>query len=394
MILRFLNLMILLIFIVVVSFANASKSIKIQNHVRIGYDDNLSNSVDSNNQIDSLYVSDIINITSKFIPSPSSTFLFFYQPEFTYRFDADDKNLYLQDMYINYVKALSSVSQLQVTDRFRISEPDINQIEGKSFTENNINISYQKNVSRNVGINLLAGYTSRKNEDNFNSWNATRDFERIRISYLISRMLDQKDKAISVGLNFNDHEIKHDGGSLISTTLFGGYDYPVNKKIMTSTQLGYTFGKIEGGSGSSYQDDRETTSPFFEAGLNYKFSKFTDINTSYSYSLRYTTLSTYNAEVRSDWLFAIRHKFTSRISSALSYSLVDSNYESDFLRNFNPSGAKLNDKNSIINFRTQYKINNNHSLEVGLQLRERNGWNPAAQDYTRNKLYIGWKLNI
>jgi len=295
-------------------------------------------------------------------------------------------------MYVNYIKALTPVSQLQITDRFRVSEPDINQVDGKSYAENNLNVSFQKNVSRTIGINLLAGYTTRVNEDNQNTWNQTRDFERLRLSYLISKNLDRKDTTISGGINYNDHTIKHDGGSIVSSTLFGGYDYPVNKRLMTSTQLGYTIADISSASAFGSQETRESTSPFFEFGMNYKVSKYTSVNTSYSYSLRYTTLAAYNAELRSDWLFAIRHEFTPKINMAISYSLVDAEYESEFLRSVNAVGSVLNDQTSIINIRGEYKVNNNHSVECGLQLRERDDFNSVLQE--RNKVYLGWKLTI
>ena len=392
MILKLLNLIVITLFFTYCSFGNASRSFKFQNHIRIGYDDNLSNTPIASDKIDSIYVSDIFNLTAKFIPTTSSTFLVFYQPEFTYRFDADDQLLYLQDMYVNYIKALTPVSQLQITDRFRISEPDINQVDGKSYAENNLNVSFQKNVSRTIGINLLAGYTTRVNEDNQNTWNQTRDFERLRLSYLISKNLDRKDTTISGGINYNDHTIKHDGGSIVSSTLFGGYDYPVNKRLMTSTQLGYTIADISSASAFGSQETRESTSPFFEFGMNYKVSKYTSVNTSYSYSLRYTTLAAYNAELRSDWLFAIRHEFTPKINMAISYSLVDAEYESEFLRSVNAVGSVLNDQTSILNIRGEYKVNNNHSVECGLQLRERDDFNSVLQE--RNKVYLGWKLTI
>ena len=109
---------------------------------------------------------------------------------------------------------------------------------------------------------------------------------------------------------------------------------------------------------------------------------------------RYTTLSLYNAELRSDWLFAIRHNFTPKINTAISYSLVNAEYESDFLRSYNPSTSVFDDINSVVNIRTQYKLNTNHSLECGVQLRERNDGSPLGQDYKRNKFYFGWKLTI
>ena len=86
----------------------------------------------------------------------------------------------------------------------------------------------------------------------------------MRLSYLISKNLDRKDTTISGGINYNDHTIKHDGGSIVSSTLFGGYDYPVNKRLMTSTQLGYTIADIESASAFGFQETRESTSPFFE----------------------------------------------------------------------------------------------------------------------------------
>ena len=392
MILKFLNLIVVILLFTCFSFGSASRSFKFQNHIRVGHDDNLNNSAVASDKIDSIYISDIFNLTAKFIPTSSSTFLIFYQPELTYRFDADDQLLYLQDMYVNYIRALTPVSQLQMTDRFRISEPDLNQIDGKSYSENQLNVSYQKNVSRTVGINLLAGYTTRINEDNQNIWNQTRDFERLRLSYLISKNLDRKDTTISGGINFNDHVIKHNGGSILSSTLFGGYDYPVNKRLMTSTQLGYTIADIESGLESGTKETRESTSPFFEFGMNYKISKYTNLNSSYSYSLRYTTLTAYNAELRSDWLFAVRHQFTPKINMAISYSLVNATYESEFLRSYSASGSELNDETSILNVRGEYKVNNNHSIECGVQLRERDDFNSVKQE--RNKIYIGWKLTI
>ena len=77
---------------------------------------------------------------------------------------------------------------------------------------------------------------------------------------------------------------------------------------------------------------------------------------------------------------------------AVSYSLVDAEYESEFLRSVNAGGSVLNDQTSVINIRGEYKINNNHSFECGLQLREREGLDSVLQE--RNKVYLGWKLTI
>ena len=399
MILKKKYLILCLILFIINAFSISDKSINIENHIRYGYDDNLSNSPKSqDNAVDSLYLSDIFNITAKIIPSDQSTLLFFYQPELTYRFDADDEFLYLQDMYVNYMRSLTPVSQFQLTDRFRISEPDINQTDGKSFAENDLKASYVKNINASTGINLLFGYTERVNEDNTNRQFETKDFKRTRLSYLLSRSLDQERKTLSGGINFNNHLIQHDGGSIKTSTIFAGYDYALNNRLQTSLQLGYTFGNIDRASGSTttnfVNETSNSESPFFEVGMNYQLSKNTRINSSYSYSLRYTTLSLYNAEIRSDLLFAIKHKFTPKNSLALSISNVDADYKSDFLRLYSGPQTDLQDSNTIINLRGEYIIDRNHSIEYGYQNRERNGWDSESQNYSRNKVYAGWKLNM
>ena len=40
----------------------------------------------------------------------------------------------------------------------------------------------------------------------------------------------------------------------------------------------------------------------------------------------------------------------------------------------------------LLNIRGEYKVNNNHSFECGLQLRERDDFNSVLQE--RNKVYL------
>ena len=394
-----INLIVFLVFLFFNTFSENNRTIRIENHIRYGFDDNLNHTPKSarNQAVASYYLSDIVSITSKIIPSESSTLLLFYQPEFTHRFDADDKFLYLQDLYVNYIHSISPISQFQLTDRFRISEPDVNQTDGKSYAENNLRASYQKNISETTGVNLLFGFTERVNEDNQNRRFGTRDFKRMRLSYLLSREIDAEKKTLSGGINYNDHTIQHDGGSIDTSTIFAGFDYKINPRLLTSTQIGYTFGTINQAEGSDsinyVNKSSKTESPFFELGVNYEVSKNTKINSSYSYSLRYTTLSLYNAELRSDFLIGVQHKFTPKMAISCSISKVITNYESEFLRLYSQQSS-LEDNNTIINIRGEYNINRNHTLEAGYQNRERNGWDSQNQDYSRNRMYVGWQLNI
>ena len=60
--------------------------------------------------------------------SNGSELLLYWQPEMRYRFEADEKTLFLQDLYVNYTKMLSQSSEFQITDRFRYSELDENRL--------------------------------------------------------------------------------------------------------------------------------------------------------------------------------------------------------------------------------------------------------------------------
>ena len=99
----------------------------------------------------------------------------------------------------------------------------------------------------------------------------------------------------------------------------------------------------------------------------------TRLSSSFSHSLRYTTTSLYNAEIRNDWLIALSHDLTAKINLAISYSYIDANYESDFSKRLlSKSEEDKEDESTVLNIRTEYQINRNHFVEVGYQGRSRN----------------------
>ena len=68
-------------------------------------------------------------------------------------------------------------------------------------------------------------------------------------------------------------------------------------------------------------------------------------------------------------------------------------YESNYLRDINsPFGRE--DNSQILNIRAEYKVNKNHFVEMGYQGRSRDTDISNNGDYDRNKLYVGWKLEL
>ena len=116
-----LQLLVALTLVAATSFAAKERVVRFQNHLRVGYDDNIYNSANAQS---SAFVTDIINLSGKFNFSSRTDALLYWQPEFQYRFDADPKFVTYQDLYGRLNHALSQRAFLTISDRFRYQQKD------------------------------------------------------------------------------------------------------------------------------------------------------------------------------------------------------------------------------------------------------------------------------
>lgn len=381
----------------VVSHGHASESqnFTFSNYVRAGYDDNVYQS--GNDELQSGYISDILNLSGKILFSNRSDLLLYWQPEVRYRFETEDKKLILQDFYASYQNALSQSTSLNISDRFRYSELDYNQTTedrnnfseaSTEYGENNLQGALIHQLSDRNNLNVGASVVNRRNDNDSANANRTRDFDRYGFSGLFLRNLDQDKQSVSLGYQHSNHEVDNDGGSMQSDTLFIGYDRVFNPRFISTMQLGYTDAEIEQSESGGSSD---SSNPFLELGLNYDVSERTRLNSSFSHSLRYTTRTAYNAEKRSDLLVSLTHDLTAKINLAVSVSYILSDFDVDFRR---PGGDNnsVEDRSTILNIRSEYRINRNHFVEAGYQGRFRDA--EISADYERNRIYLGWKLQL
>ena len=139
--------------------AATSDSFTFSNYIRFGYDDNIYQ--ETNNEEESSYISDILNLSGKIQFSNRAELLLYWQPEIRYRFEAEEKALFLQDLYAKYINAINQSSKIQITDRYRYSELDANQSgdnASKEYAENDLKGSYNNQLNERNSINLSAGY--------------------------------------------------------------------------------------------------------------------------------------------------------------------------------------------------------------------------------------------
>ena len=169
-------------------YAATSDSFTFSNYIRFGYDDNLYQ--DETNEIESSYISDIFNFTGKMLFSNRSEILLYWQPEFQYRFDAKEKELFLQDLYVSYLNSINQSSEIQITDRYRYSELDTNQSgneASKEYAENVLKGSYRNQLNEKNGIILSAGLTSRRNDNDSSEYNKNDLVITMEIHRIINR---------------------------------------------------------------------------------------------------------------------------------------------------------------------------------------------------------------
>ena len=312
-----------------VAFGQQDRSFMIENHLRIGHDDNVTQSNDSSSEVKTLITVIFLiyqeNINYRAVPIS----LYTGNQELRYYAtnDLEDNALFLQDLYLDYAHELNEKASLVVTDRYRYSDQAVNDSgNNNQFAENVFKASVRYIIDQRNAVNTLISFTDRAYDNDSVASNATRDYEQVTFTPLYSRSLNPSGDSISLGYSITDHTLGHGAGGIDSSTLFVGYDRVFNPQFISSVQLGYTDAQIDQSGTSS-----DSTSPFFELGFNYRLSEKTALNASYGYSLRYTTLSLYNAEQRSDMLISLTHDLTAKIKVAGSLSLVDSSYESDFL---------------------------------------------------------------
>ncbi|MFL2860401.1 MAG: hypothetical protein ACJZ85_02545, partial [Pontiellaceae bacterium] len=144
----------------------SSKSFIYSNYLRFGHDDNLYQKSTDADIVETSYISDLFNLSGNMKFSNGSELLLYWQPEIRYRFDANEKTLFLQDLYANYTKILSQSSEFQITDRYRYSEIDEyqtnNQDRGKEYSENTLKSSFRKKLNNRNDLNFSGGLVNRR----------------------------------------------------------------------------------------------------------------------------------------------------------------------------------------------------------------------------------------
>lgn len=366
--------------------------IRVQNSVRVGYDDNVYSTSDKTG---SGFITDIVNISGKLTFSSRTDMLLYWQPEFRYRFDADPEWISYQDLYARFNHALSQRTFLQISDRFRYQDKEAQAGVGVSasnqnYLENDLMGALDYTINNVSQANLGAGYELRRWDDSNYGSVLGNDYDQLSAHGSYIRQLRPNTTQGILGLNYTDHEYEGDRGGFDSTTVYGGLDQNFNPDLLGNIRLGYTLSNIEDVNGS----ENKSSAPYLQAGLELNPSARTSLTGSLGYSLYQSQNSVYNAQDQFKFGLGARHDLSSKVSlsAALSYTL--SLYDADYSKDTTVVIPDAKDNYVTFSIRGSYQINRNNFVDAGYTYSDRWVDIGSAADWNRNMVDIGWRLRL
>ncbi len=373
------------------SFAAKERVIRFQNHVRLGYDDNIYGSEEEKG---SGFITDIINLSAKVNFSSRTDALLYWQPEFQYRFDADPEMVNYQDLYGRLNHAVSQRAFLTLSDRFRYQqrEGQAGLVGGgtddtnSNYIENDFQGALDYTLNSVSYMKLGAGYDFRVWDDSTYGKTAGNDFDRFNANGTYIRQLKPNKTQGTLGISYNDLSYNGSRGGYESMVFSGGVDQNFTPHVTGFGRVGFSLNNVDGGSLGS---DNESTTPYFQAGLEVNPTSRTSLNGSLGYSLARSDNSVYNAQDQFSFGLGARHDLTAKISLATSLSFIHSNYDSKYSRTGLLSDAT--DDYFTLTLRGSYQVNRNNFLEAGYLFANRSS---DFTDWSRNRVDVAWRLRL
>ncbi|MDF7826053.1 hypothetical protein P4B35_18630 [Pontiellaceae bacterium B12227] len=396
---RSLQVLIALSLVSATSFAAKERVIRFQNHVRVGYDDNIYSTKE---KTDSMFITDIVNLSAKLNFSSRTDALIYWEPEFQYRFDADPEMVTYQSLYARLNHALSSRAFLTLSDRFRYQQKEgqAGSIGGaprdtnQNYYENDLNgaIDYTLNDVSFLKVGL--GYEFRIWDDNsYGEWQDVtqtggNDYNRFKADASYFRQLKPNKTQVMGAVNYSDLTYDGDRGGYDSITLLAGVDQNFNPQVTGFGRLGVSMSSIDQVGGSE-----DTTSPYVQAGLEVNPSARTSFTSSLGYSLARAENSIYNAQDQFNLGFGVRRDITAKISLSGSFNYIYSFYDSSYST---INGAPISDAKDnylTLGLRCAYQVNRNNFLEAGYLFRTRTTTG-GLSEFDGNRIDCAWRLRL
>ncbi len=401
---RTLHVLTVLVLVSLPSFAAKERVVRFQNHVRMGYDDNVYSTEDKTG---SAYITDIINLSAKVNFSSRTDALIYWQPEFNYRLDANPNMVVYQDLYGRLNHAVSQRAFLTLSDRFRYQQKegqtgltgggteDFNQ----NYIENNLMGALDYTLNSVSYLKIGAGYDFRVWEDSaYGKWNPENllktppespggnDFDRISANGTYIRQLKPNKTQGTLGVQYTDLTYAGSRGGYESMAFMVGADQNFSPDVTGFGRVGFSMNNVDGG---DFGASNDSSSPYFKGGLEVNPTSRTSFNGTLGYSMQRSDNSAYNAQDQFSFGLGARQDLTAKVSLATALSFIHSNYDAKY-----STFASLEDATDdyfTLSLRCSYQINRNNFVEAGYLFANRTS---DFSDWNRNRIDVAWRLRL
>lgn len=371
-------------------FSEQERVIRVQNHLRFGFDDNLYlNEAEE----ESAEVMDILNISGKLNFSSRTDAVFSYQPEVRYRFDGDPKTITFHDAYGRLNHALSQRAFLTISDRMRYQIRDaqdgaVTQTDA-NYLNNDLMGALDFSLSSITQLKLGGGYEFRTWDDDNYGETLGNNYDQYKASVSVFRELQRDVTRGMFGVDYLNNEYEGSRGSLDYVTLMAGADHNFNPYMTGFGRLGASMSSVDNAGGSE-----DSTTPYLDAGIDYNPTKRTSFNANAGYSIYRSQNSLYNSQERFNLGVGVRHDITAKISIASSLSYIMSTYDGSVSINGATFGLDSEDEFLKWNVRGSYQVNRNNFIELGYEFTDRTVDTGVLPEWQRNRFDIGWRLRL
>ncbi len=389
---RTLQVLVALSLVCASSFAAKERVVRFQNHVRVGYDDNIYQTQDGPG---SAFITDIVNLSAKLNFSSRTDALLYWQPEFLYRFDADPKFVTYQDLYGRLNHAVSQRAFLTLSDRFRYQIKEGQTGTGPGGGPSAVNQNYFENdllgaldytLTAKSYVKVGGGYEFRVwDDETYGKGTRNNDYDQLKANGSYIRQIKENKTQGLVGLDYINHTYNGDRGGFDSIVAMLGVDQNFNANFTGYGRAGLSFSTIDGYGGTS----QDSTNPYLQAGLSVNPTARTSYNGSLGYSLTKADNSIYNAQDQFSLGLGVRHSITAKISLAGSLAYTHSIYDAKY-SNQGAFGDATDDYVTL-SARCSYQVNRNNFVEAGYLFGKRAS---DFTDYDRNGIDLAWRLRL
>jgi hypothetical protein len=371
-----------------------SRAFQIHNRLRVEHDDNVF--LTDGDEQDSFKIIEEIELFVNF--NLEQTFISLrYRPSFVYWDDRpDDDTDFNHDFDLVFNHSFTPRVSLSIKDTFRLAElPELidrgtTLRENNDFVYNTLNGTLGVVVNPETRLEAEGRYILLRYDDNAVA--EDQDYD-LYVGGLTLRHQLVPETAISGEARFET--IEYDGADRGSDSiqLGGGIEQIFSPNLIGVARVGYQHKEFNETATSS------TDSPYVDASLTFLPSPATRLTAGVGYAMYETDAYPFANQDRFSVFLSLAHELTARLSWFVSIAFLNSELDGDeaIVTDLNGDGVpdvpEDGSEDAVqLSTRLNYRLNRSNSLEAGWQLVDLDS--DIRENYTRNRISLGWKTEL